>query len=139
LNIDTAEGYMRSTIIKLFLLVGLILSACTKTKITCPPDAIGYLSPPYPPEKTGETSIPQEIQIGRQLVSMDEVIRGDLCNDSWSGTIYVTCDVSIPVWEVEEEEPGFFEDCDLKIEEGTVVYVAAHGDEPYYKGCSCHE
>jgi hypothetical protein len=67
---------------------------------------------------------------------VDEVISGDVCNDSWSGTIYVTCDIQVPSW---EEEELFFQDCDLEIEEGTVVYVEAHGDQPYYQGCSCHE
>jgi len=26
----------------------------------------------------------------------------------------------------------------LNIAPNTVVYVAAHNDAPYYKGCSCH-
>lgn len=130
---------MRSMTIKVFFLAGLFLSACTKTKIYCPPDVIGYLSPPYSLENSEEGSKPQEIQIGRQLVKVDEVISGEVCNDTWSGTVYVTCDIQIPAWDSEADEALFFQDCDLKVEEGTIVYVEAHGDEPYYKGCSCHE
>ncbi len=49
--------------------------------------------------------------------------------------MYVTCNVQVYPW---EEQPTFLKDCNLTIEPDTVVYVAAHGDEPYYKGCSCH-
>jgi hypothetical protein len=70
---------------------------------------------------------------------VDEVISGPLCNDSWSGTVYVTCDLQIPPWDKESEQALFFQDCDLEIEEGTIVYVEAHGSQPYYQGCSCHE
>jgi hypothetical protein len=47
----------------------------------------------------------------------------------------VACDLQIAAW---GEEPTFLEDCNLNIEPGTIVYVAAHNDAPYYKGCSCH-
>jgi hypothetical protein len=66
---------------------------------------------------------------------VDRVVEGPLCNGTWSGTVYVTCNVQVYPW---EEKPTFLKDCDLTIEPGTVVYVADHGDEPYYKGCSCH-
>jgi hypothetical protein len=117
-----------------FLPVCLLLAACTSS--TCPEGMVGYLSPPYPPEDIEFQTTPQQIEIGRQQVMVDEVISGDLCNDTWSGTVYVTCDLRIPAW---EEESLFLQDCDLEIEEGTIVYVEAHGDQPYYEGCSCHE
>jgi hypothetical protein len=116
------------------LLVSFVITACTKS--TCPPDTVGYIAPPYPTEEMNQISKSQKIQIGREEVRVDEVISGDVCNDSWSGTVYVTCDIQIPAW---EEEELFFQDCELQIDEGTVVYVEAHGDQPYYQGCSCHE
>lgn len=126
---------MRSRRVMIFcILGGLLLAACTSS--TCPEGTVGYLLPPYPTEDTETVTTPGLIEIGRQQVLVDEVISGDLCNDSWSGTIYVTCDLRVPAW---EEESFFFKDCDLEIEEGTIAYVEAHGDQPYYEGCSCHE
>jgi len=75
------------------------------------------------------------VEIGGKTVLVDRIVEGPLCNDTWSGTIYVTCNVQVYPW---EGQPTFLDDCDLTIEPGTVVYVADHGDEPYYKGCSCH-
>jgi hypothetical protein len=62
-------------------------------------------------------------------------VHGSFCDDAWSGTVYVACDIEIPEW---EEAPTFLDDCALSIEEGTVVYVAHHNNEAFYKGCSCH-
>lgn len=126
---------MRSRrVMNFFLLVCLWLAACTSS--TCPEGAVSYLYPPYPPEDTETLTTPQLIEIGPQQVMVDEVITGDLCNDTWTGTLYVTCDLSIPAW---EEESLFFQDCDLEIREGTIIYVEAHGNQPYFQGCSCHE
>lgn len=111
-----------------------LLGACTSS--TCPPDTISYLTKPYPTERVGANLEEQRIEIGRQELLVDEVIAGDFCNDSLSGVVYVTCDIQIPAW---EEEALFLQDCDLKIEDGTVIYVEAHGNQAYYKGCSCHE
>ena len=66
---------------------------------------------------------------------MDQVVQGRLCSGSWSGTVYVPSQIQIYAW---EDNPNFLENCDLSIKPGTVVYVAAHNDEPYYQGCSCH-
>ncbi len=126
---------MKSARVMILFLVSLFLAAC-KTTTTCPPDTISYLSPPYSPENTEVISQPQMVKIGRQEILVDEVISEEVCNDSWSGVIYVTCDIQIPAW---EEEGLFFQDCNLDVEEGTIVYVEAHGNQPYYKGCSCHE
>jgi hypothetical protein len=126
---------MKSFIAMIIFLVSLFLTSCQE-KIQCPPDTISYLSPPFSPEETEATSQPLEVKIGRQDILVDEVISGEVCNDSWLGVIYVTCDIQIPAW---EEEALFFQDCDLTIEEGTIVYVEAHNNQPYYKGCSCHK
>ena len=126
---------MRSTRMVIIFLISLFLVAC-KTPPKCPPDTISYLLPPYSPEISQEITQPQMVKIGHKEIQVDEVISGEVCNDSWSGVIYVTCGIQIPAW---EEEALFFEDCDLNVEEGTIVYVEAHDDQAYYKGCSCHE
>lgn len=100
--------------------------AGTPHYLTVPPE---LLPTPRPP------SAPREVEIGGKSVLVDRVVEGPLCNDTWSGTVYVTCNVQVYAW---EEQPAFLKECDLQIEPGTVVYVADHGDEPYYKGCSCH-
>ena len=126
---------MKSVFVIVVFLASSFLAAC-KTPPKCPPDTVSYLSPPFSPEYTEAISQPQKVKIGRQEIVVDEVISGEVCNDSWSGVVYVTCEIQIPAW---EEEALFFQDCDLNIEEGTVVYVEAHDNQPYYKGCSCHE
>ncbi len=68
---------------------------------------------------------------------MDRVIHGPLCNDRWSGVIYVACDAQIPAWD-QDGRPEFFQGCDLSIAPGTTIYVAAHNNAAYYNGCSCH-
>ncbi|HNS52054.1 MAG TPA: hypothetical protein PKO09_12835 [Anaerolineae bacterium] len=94
--------------------------------LTVPPD---QLPAPQP------SSSPAQVEIGGRSLLVDRVVEGPLCNDAWSGTVYVTCNVQVYPW---EEQPTFLQDCDLTVEPGTVVYVADHGNEPYYKGCSCH-
>jgi hypothetical protein len=125
---------MKPAQITLIILLGLLLVACVGS--TCPPDTVSYLSAPYPAEDLELLAQPQAVDIGGQEIMVDEVITGPVCNDSWSGTVYVTCDIQIPAW---EKDAFFFQDCDLDIEEGAVVYVEAHRDQPYYEGCSCHE
>jgi hypothetical protein len=78
---------------------------------------------------------PAQVEIAGRTVTVDQVVNGPLCDGAWSGTVYVTCDVQVLPW---EELPAFLEDCDLEIAPDTVVYVAYHGDAPYYHGCSCH-
>ncbi|MEJ2563670.1 MAG: hypothetical protein P8Z42_13435, partial [Anaerolineales bacterium] len=81
---------------------------------------------------------PTLAEIGGKTVEVDRVIHGPLCNDTWRGTIYVACDVQVAEWD-EEQGPFFLDNCDLTIDPGTVVYVAAHNDTAYYKGCAvCH-
>jgi len=87
---------------------------------------------PFP---SNPSSGPAEIEINGKMTSVDQVVTGPLCNGEWKGTVYVACDVQVFEW---KEQPLFLKDCDLSIEPGTVVYVAAHNDAPYYNGCSCH-
>lgn len=122
------------------ILIALLLlqASCEKSSQVCPPltTTPQYLS--IPPDKLPTptpASGPFHVQIGRKEIFVDKVVEGPLCNDTWSGTVYVTCDTQVYAW---EEVPIFLKDCSLNIEPGTIVYVAYHNDTAYYEGCSCH-
>ena len=120
----------------------LLLSACQAD--VCPQGSVGYVADPAQlpdlasPADGRPVPTPSLIEMGGKTVEVDRVIHGPLCNDTWSGTIYVACDVQVAEW-TEEEGPAFLQDCDLTIEPDTIVYVAAHNNAAYYNGCSsCH-
>ena len=73
--------------------------------------------------------------INDQQVQVDKLVEGALCNDTWSGLVYVGCNVQVYAW---TEEPLFLKDCQLNISPNSVVYVAYHNNTAYYNGCSCH-
>jgi hypothetical protein len=75
------------------------------------------------------------MKINGKSITVDKVVDGPLCNDSWQGTVYVGCNVQVLEW---EETPLFLKGCNLSIAEGTIVYVARHNNAAYYEGCSCH-
>ena len=128
---------------RIFLIawVLLILPACGAKAPVCPEvtgtprptlsmgDLLAITATPGPP------SSPLTVQIGGKAVTVDKLVQGPLCNDTWSGTVYVACEAQVAGW---QDEPLFFKGCSLTIQPGTVVYVAAHNDTAYYKGCSCH-
>jgi hypothetical protein len=123
----------------LFLLVVLACpTACSSKPNPCP-SVTGtprYLTlPPDQLPTPASASGPVEVKIGGQTIQVDKVVSGPLCNDNWSGIIYVTCDVQVYAW---QENPTFLKNCNLDIAPGTVVYVAYHHDTAYYQGCSCH-
>ena len=125
------------SILSILLLV--LLSACLTNNPGCPevPDEFHFLqgAPESYPAPTAQTS-PVEVEIGRRTMTVDRLISGPLCNDTWSGIVYVSCDVQVYQW---DNQPTFLKDCDLQVEPGTVVYVAYHNDAAYYKGCyACH-
>ena len=104
----------------------------------CPPERISYgndLSL-FPPPGGADASNPTTIEIKGKQIKIDRVVTGPVCNETWSGKLYVTCDIQIPAW---ERDPFFFQDCDFEVEEGTIVYVEAHHNKQYDEGCSCHE
>lgn len=130
-------------IVLLFVFTAVMVQGCGRNSTVCATE------PPNLPVETRQglaftsdleaSPSPVEIQIRGRGVLVDRIVHGYLCDDVWSGTVYVDCDVEVPVYEVvSEEEADFFEGCDLEIAAGTVVYVAYHNDEAYYKGCSCH-
>lgn len=113
----------------------MLLSACGAS---CPPERISYAgdSSDFPPAGDLVEFQPSKLELKGRQVEVDRVITGPVCNEHWSGTIYVTCDIQIPAW---ERDPFFFQDCDLEVAEGSLVYVEAHNDRVYDEGCSCHE
>jgi hypothetical protein len=116
----------------------LLLTGCQENTPACPAitGTPQYLS--VPPETLATptpASGPIQSVIGSQTMQVDKVVEGPLCNDTWSGTVYVTCNVQVYPW---EEQPTFLKNCNLKIEPQTVVYVAYHNNTAYYNGCSCH-
>lgn len=122
----------------------LILSGCQRKNNVCPPDegtpqpkpALIYLIDQPPPDPQIE---PITAQIGGKKIPVDKLVDYPICNDKWSGTVYVSCSAQVAEAESDaEDNPQFFKDCNLEIDPGTVVYVAAHNDTAYYKGCSCH-
>lgn len=115
-----------------------LLAGCQDPAPVCPPmtGTPSYLvdSPeklPTPTTTSGDLSV----KMGRTELKVNKVVEGALCNDTWTGTVYVACDVQVYPW---VEEPTFLKDCQLNIEPHTVVYVAYHNNTAYYTGCSCH-
>jgi len=130
---------MCRTVLSLSLIV-LLSSACQPV---CPPGSVTYLPDPTmfpiyaPPADASPTPTPSLVEISGRMMEVDRLIQGPLCNDVWSGTVYVGCNVQVVEW-VDTEYPMFLKNCDLTIEPETIVYVAAHNDAAYYNGCSCH-
>ena len=129
---------MKFYITLIFLALLFLTTGCQEATPVCSPvpQTPEYLS--APPEKLPTPTSVSEVQrlmIGRSERRVDKVVEGPLCNDNWSGTVYVTCDVQVYPW---TENPTFLKDCQLNIEPQTVVYVAYHNNTAYYNGCSCH-
>jgi hypothetical protein len=118
----------------------IFLAGCGKQVSVCPvgTGTPGYLS--IPPEEllspsAGPAPTPIAMKLGGRTISVDKVVEGPLCNDTWSGIVYVSCNVQVYPW---VDQPTFLKGCNLSIAPGTVVYVAYHNDAAYYNGCSCH-
>lgn len=122
------------------VMTAMSLSACGKQATFCPQETgtPSYLTVPpeaLPTRPPGLFTTPVTMEIGGKTILVDKIVEGPLCNDSWSGTVYVTCNVQVYEW---VEKPTFLKDCALSIAPDTVVYVAYHNNTAYYKGCSCH-
>ncbi|MGD8815414.1 MAG: hypothetical protein PVI78_13155 [Anaerolineales bacterium] len=131
---------MKRLIALMLILHLLLLAACLPTP---PPELLitntPHSSSTYPSENQEDvtpSSTTMPIEIGNRTVDVNEVIHGFLCDDSWRGVIYVEADVEVHPW---SDEATFLRQCNLEIAQGTVVYVADHPGEVFYKGCSCHE
>jgi hypothetical protein len=139
---DTPIEKMKKWIARLSAIALLLLTACQPKTPACQ-WATGtprYLTD-LPPDNLSTqrlsktTPVPLTMEIGGRKISVDKIVEGPLCNDTWSGTVYVTCNVQVYSW---TEQPLFLKNCNPKIAPGTVVYVAYHNNTAYYNGCSCH-
>lgn len=129
---------MKKTILAAVLAWTFILYGC-QSKPVCPSAKAEHLplrdlqSLTAPADSS--SAAPVEMKINGLKVTVDKVVDGPLCNDSWQGTVYVGCNVQVQEW---EETPLFLQGCNLSIADGTTVYVAYHNNAAYYEGCSCH-
>lgn len=134
-------------IVLCFILAQLILSACERERAGCESGGDERASQPklqladliqQTPEQP-QTSEVIEVEIRGKMRQVDKLVDYPLCNDDWSGTVYVSCDAQVAESELDAQaNPLFLKGCNLNIAPNTVVYVAAHNDEAFYKGCSCH-
>jgi hypothetical protein len=123
----------------IFFLIG-----CARNNTVCPLDE-GTPQPALqladlieiPSPALNPSSTPVQVEIGGKLMEVDKLVDYPLCNDNWSGTVYVSCDVQVAEWNPDEGS-RFLKGCQLNIAPDAVVYVAEHNDKPHYKGCSCH-
>ena len=130
-------------ILPILIFLSLLLTACSRTNTVCPPDGgtpqsalpLATVIEMTPPPSSG----PTQVEIWGKLLEVDKLVDYPLCNDNWSGTVYVSCDAQVAEAEMDADaNPLFLKGCNLNIEPNTIVYVAAHNDAAYYKGCSCH-
>jgi len=81
------------------LLLILLSAACQPAAPACPPESITYLAPSNaiqpPTDLDSSTSVEQLIEINDREILVDQVVRGTLCSGSWSGTVYVPCQIQI--------------------------------------------
>jgi hypothetical protein len=129
----------------LLIVLLLFLAGCEREQTICPTDDgtpqaalqladLIQLPPPIP-----ASSGPILAMIRGREMEVNKLVDYPLCNDNWSGTVYVSCEVQVAEAELDvDSNPLFLKGCNLNIAPNTVVYVAAHNDAAYYKGCSCH-
>ena len=135
----------RGLFIFAIVILGLVFSSCKTRNSVCPPNTefksqeLTLLDlvkmKPEPDYQSG----PVAVEIAGKMVQVDKLVNYPICNDTWTGVVYVDCDAEVAQSSMfNGKNPLFFKGCDLKIKPNTIVYVAAHNDAPYYKGCSCH-
>jgi hypothetical protein len=128
----------------LMILFAFVLFGCERNKTVCPPHegtprASLQLADLIKMPVRSDSPEPVEAVIGGKKIAVDKLVNYPLCNDNWSGTVYVSCEAQVAEAELNaDSNPLFLKGCNLHIAPNTIVYVAAHNDAPYYKGCSCH-
>lgn len=137
--------HIRKSFLFIFTLLILLLFGCERNNTVCPQDK-GTLQPALQladlleaPPPASDSAAPLQVEIQGKVMEVDKVVDYPLCNDDWSGTVYVSCAAQVAEAELDADaNPLFLKGCNLNIEPNSVVYVAAHNDAAYYKGCSCH-
>jgi len=134
----------KNSLILLIIVSAFFLAACERRKTVCAPESV-TTEPALQLSDLVEMKAPQptieaiSVEIGGKQTKVDKLVDYPLCNDEWSGTVYVSCEARVADAELDADaNPLFLKGCDLKIAPNTVVYVAAHNDAAFYKGCSCH-
>jgi len=124
----------------IFLII--FLSGCQPQAPYCTENSLAYLEPgetfPTLEEISAKDTGPKQIivEVNGKEMSFDQVVHGPLCNNHLNGKVYIACDIQIAKW---QEKPTFLDGCDFEISPGSVVYVAAHNNAPYFQGCDfCH-
>jgi hypothetical protein len=137
--------HTRKLFLFIFTLLIFFLSGCERNNTVChqdeetPQPALQLADLLEAPPPIPDSATPLRVEIQGKLMEVDKVVDYPLCNDNWSGTVYVSCEVRVAETELDvDANPLFLKGCNLNIEPNTVVYVAAHNDAAYYKGCSCH-
>ncbi len=125
-------------------LLAVILPACQRQRAGClvegatPRPTLELADLLMTPAADGPTG-PVSVEIKGKMVTVDKLVDYPLCNDTWHGTVYVSCESQVAAVGLDDEgNPLFLEGCKLDIAPNTIVYVEAHNDAAYYKGCSCH-
>jgi hypothetical protein len=129
---------MKNKILLIFTLFFIVqLSGCVDARSLCTPGMITYRERSNPfPSITENQLNPQQIEIKRKIKDFDHLVSGQLCNNHLEGLVYVGCDIEIYEW---EDKSNFLDNCNFTVESNTIIYVAAHNNTAYYKGCnSCH-
>jgi hypothetical protein len=114
-----------------------LLSACMDARSLCTPGMITYRERTNPFPSNSEKQLnPQQVEIKRKMKDIDHFVSGQLCNNHLEGLVYVGCDIEIYAW---KDKSNFLDDCNFTVEPDAIIYVAAHNNTAYYKGCnSCH-
>jgi hypothetical protein len=121
------------------------LGACNRNSTVCTPEnnigttplELSELIASTPYANNNLTSV--VVEINGKVMEIDQFVNYPICNDTWSGIVYVNCDARVAKTEIYSgENPLFFKGCNLTIQPNSVIYVAAHNDQAFYKGCSCH-
>jgi len=138
-------SHPKSAALFIIMIFALSLFACSRTRTVCPPrdkssqPALQLADLINQTPSVSDLSGPVEVEIQGRPVKVDKVVDYPLCNDNWSGVVYVSCDARVAEAELDvNENPLFLKGCALDVAPNTVVYVALHNDAAYYKGCSCH-
>jgi len=133
----------RNVLLILISLTVFFLAGCARKNTVCPPVAETQpalrLTDLVQTTKPVTPSGPAEVEVQGRMMRVDRVVDYPVCNDDWSGVVYVSCSARVAEAELDADaNPLFFKGCSLNIAPNTIVYVAAHNDAAYYKGCSCH-
>jgi len=132
---------MMVSIVAVFVVFALLLTACDREQRVCPDGSLTYLSDMnafqiLPAQQNPEhASGPVTVEIRGKLREVDRILLGPLCNDHLQGRVYIGCEIQIAEW---ADAPRFLKECAFSVEPRSVVYVAAHNDTAFKKGCACH-